>query len=50
MMKHLLKFFNKKRGADPYSDFWALPGDLVHPMENNEEAVKKSFKRFNWFK
>ena len=37
-----LKVLLIKRGVDPYSDFWALPGDLVHPMENTEEAVKRA--------
>ena len=39
-----LKVLLIKRGVDPYSDFWALPGDLVHPMENTEEAVKRVLK------
>ena len=39
-----LKVLLIKRGVDPYSDFWALPGDLVHPKENTEEAVKRVLK------
>ena len=34
-----LKVLLIERGIDPYADFWALPGDLVHPKENTEEAV-----------
>ena len=36
-----LKVLLIKRGVDPYVDFWALPGDLVHPQENTEEAVNR---------
>ena len=27
-----------KRGEEPYNDFWALPGALVHPDENLDDA------------
>ena len=36
-----LKVLLIKRGVDPYVDYWALPGDLVHPNENTEEAVDR---------
>ena len=39
-----LKVLLIKRGVDPYADFWALPGDLVHPKENTEEAVTRVLK------
>ena len=37
----LLKVLLIKRGVDPYVDYWALPGDLIHPNENTEEAVNR---------
>ena len=37
----LLKILLIKRGVDPYVDYWALPGDLIHPNENTEEAVNR---------
>lgn len=39
-----LKVLLIKRGVDPYVDYWALPGDLVHPNENTEEAVNRVLK------
>ena len=39
-----LKVLLIKRGVDPYVDYWALPGDLVHPNENTEEAVDRVLK------
>lgn len=30
-----------KRGAMPYEDEWALPGDLVYPNENLEDGAKR---------
>ena len=30
----LLKVLLIKRGVDHYVDYWALPGDLIHPNEN----------------
>lgn len=30
-----------KRGAEPYTGQWALPGDLVYPYENINDAAKR---------
>lgn len=30
-----------KRGADPFKGKWALPGDLVYPYENVDDAAKR---------
>lgn len=30
-----------KRGADPFKGRWALPGDLVYPYENVDDAAKR---------
>lgn len=30
-----------KRGADPYQGYWAVPGDLVYPYENIDDAAKR---------
>ena len=39
-----LKVLLIKRGVEPYLDYWALPGDLVHPNENTHEAVNRVLK------
>lgn len=36
-----LKILVLKRGALPYMDQWALPGDLVHPEENLNHAASR---------
>ena len=36
-----LKVLLIKRGVNPYKEFWALPGDLVHPKESIEDAVDR---------
>lgn len=33
-----------ERGAQPYEDFWALPGDLVHPEEDLQASVNRVLK------
>lgn len=33
-----------QRGAEPYKDFWAIPGDLVYPNENLDQAVERVLK------
>ena len=43
-----LKVLLIKRGVNPYKEFWALPGDLVHPKESIDDAVDPSTCRFNW--
>ncbi len=30
-----------RRGAKPYEDQWALPGDLIYPKENLEDGAKR---------
>lgn len=34
----MLKVLLIKRGEEPFSDYWALPGDLVYPDENLRDA------------
>lgn len=36
-----LKVLLIKRGAPPYQGEWALPGDLMYPNENNDDAAKR---------
>ena len=36
-----LKVLLIKRGVNPYNNYWALPGDLVHPKEGIEDAVDR---------
>lgn len=40
-MKNSLKVLLIKRGAEPYINSWALPGDLVYPNEDVEVAAKR---------
>ncbi len=39
-----LKVLVIKRGASPYKGSWALPGDLVYPNENIEDAAVRVLK------
>ena len=39
-----LKVLLIERGAQPYEDFWALPGDLVHPEEDLSASVNRVLK------
>ena len=39
-----LKVLLIKRGVKPYKDYWALPGDLVHPKESIDGAVDRVLK------
>lgn len=39
-----LKILLIKRGAEPFKDYWALPGDLVYPNEDLESAVQRVLK------
>lgn len=39
-----LKVLLIKRGAPPFKGDWALPGDLVYPNENLEDAAKRVLK------
>lgn len=39
-----LKVLIIKRGAEPFKDFWAIPGDLVYPNEDLEAAVQRVLK------
>ena len=39
-----LKVLLIERGADPYSGFWALPGDLVYPDEDLDSAADRVLK------
>jgi 8-oxo-dGTP diphosphatase len=36
-----LKVLLIKRGTEPYNNYWALPGDLVHPEEDLESAAER---------
>ena len=36
-----LKVLLIKRGVNPYNNYWALPGDLVHPKEGIDDAVDR---------
>lgn len=36
-----LKVLLIKRGAEPFMDFWALPGDLMYPMEELDTAANR---------
>jgi len=36
-----LKVLLIKRGTEPYNNFWALPGDLVHPAEDLNSAAER---------
>ncbi len=36
-----LKVLLIKRGEDPYSGMWALPGDIVRPDENLDDSAKR---------
>jgi len=36
-----LKVLLIQRGTDPYENFWALPGDLVYPFEDLDDAAKR---------
>lgn len=36
-----LKVLLVKRGEEPFKDHWALPGDLVHPTENLQDAAER---------
>lgn len=42
--KEGVKILLIKRGAEPFKDFWAIPGDLVYPKEGLEEAVQRVLK------
>lgn len=33
-----------KRGAEPFKNSWALPGDLMYPRENLEDAAQRVLK------
>lgn len=37
--ENTLKVLLIERGAEPYGGFWALPGDLVYPNEDLDEAA-----------
>ena len=39
-----LKVLLIKRGEKPYLDYWALPGDLIHPKESIDDSVKRVLK------
>lgn len=39
-----LKILLIKRGAEPFKDFWAIPGDLVYPNEDLEGAAQRVLK------
>ncbi len=39
-----LKVLLIKRGEKPYLDYWALPGDLIHPKESVDDSVKRVLK------
>lgn len=39
-----LKILLIERGAEPFKDFWAIPGDLVYPKEDLEAAVQRVLK------
>ena len=39
-----LKVLLIKRGEKPYLDYWALPGDLIHPIESIDDSVKRVLK------
>ncbi|MFY7971007.1 MAG: NUDIX hydrolase [Flavobacteriales bacterium] len=36
-----LKVLLIERGAEPYENFWALPGDLVYPLEDLDSAARR---------
>jgi 8-oxo-dGTP diphosphatase len=36
-----LKVLLIERGAEPYENFWALPGDLVYPLEDLDSAAER---------
>lgn len=36
-----LKILLIQRGAEPYENFWALPGDLVYPNEDLDKAATR---------
>jgi 8-oxo-dGTP diphosphatase len=40
-----LKVLLIQRGEDPFSGFWALPGDLVHPEAGLRESVSMVLKQ-----
>src|SRR5574343_592920 len=37
--ENTLKVLLIERGAEPYGGYWALPGDLVYPNEDLDEAA-----------
>jgi 8-oxo-dGTP diphosphatase len=40
-----LKILLVKRGEEPYNNMWALPGELVFPHENLDEAADRVLKQ-----
>ena len=36
-----LKVLVIKRGAEPYKDLWALPGDFIYDSENIDDAAER---------